>query len=104
MRTIALILSLLILFSSMQPCSDGNNEHEHQDEISTNHNHQNDSDDTCAFNCVCNCCGISIISQSIQAFDFKLKLIVLNTNSSTYKSVYRFDFNSDIWQPPKLIC
>ena len=42
MRAIALILSLLILFSSMQPCSDGNNEHEHQDEISANHNHQND--------------------------------------------------------------
>ncbi len=104
MKAVTFILSLIILFLSLQPCSDGNNtEDQHQDEISTSHNHQNDSDDTCPVTCMCNCCGMSIVYQPLAPF-----IIIPNTEISTtvfalYQSNYRFDFQSNIWQPPQLI-
>jgi len=88
----------------MKPCSDGNNfEDQHQDEISAEHNHQNDSDDTCAMNCACTCCGIAITYQPIQTFELDLNTQIITEIISIYNSIYRFDFHSNIWQPPQLI-
>jgi len=104
MKFITIILSLLILGLSIKPCSDGNNtEDQHQAEITAEHNHQNDSDDTCPITCICDCCGIAITYQPIPIFE----LVVINQISteivSIYHSQYRFNFHSNIWQPPQLI-
>lgn len=104
MKGIAIILSIFILFLSLKPCSDGNNaEDKNTDEISLNHNHKNDSDDSCPITCSCNCCGMSITYQPIEQFIIKINLKISTYTSSEYQSNYRFDFLSNIWQPPQLI-
>jgi hypothetical protein len=104
MKFITIILSLLILVLSIKPCSDGNNtEDQQQDEISDNHNHQNDSDDTCPITCICNCCGITITYQPILKFDLDLNNQISTEILSVYQSIYRFNFHSNIWQPPQFI-
>ena len=104
MKGITIILSLIILVLSIKPCSDGNNaEDQHQDEISTIHNHQNDSDDSCPITCICNCCGIAITYQPIQTFNLGLNKQISTEIVSVYQSIYRYNFHSNIWQPPQLI-
>ena len=104
MKFITIILSLLILVLSITPCSDGNNsEDQHQDEISANHNHQNDSDDSCPITCACNCCGMTITYQPLQAYTLGLNNQISTEIISDYQSIYRFNFHSNIWQPPQLI-
>jgi hypothetical protein len=104
MKGVTIILSILILFLSLKPCSDGNNsEDEHTDEVSVNHNHQEDSDDSCAITCICSCCGMSITYQPILTQDLSLHSTISTLLSSTYQSNYRFDFHANIWQPPQLI-
>ncbi|WP_092852086.1 DUF6660 family protein [Algibacter pectinivorans] len=104
MKYFTIILSLLILVLSITPCSDGNNsEDHHKDEISANHNHQEDSDDSCPITCICNCCGMTITYEPFQTIDLKLNIKISTIDFSTYQSNYRFDFNSNIWQPPQLI-
>lgn len=99
-----IILSLLILLLSAKPCSDGKNlEDQHQDEISMNHNHQEDSDDSCPLTCICNCCGMSITYKSLATFELLTFNRISTKLVSTYQSNYRFDFQSNIWQPPKVI-
>ena len=103
MKLTTIILSFLILVLSIKPCSDGNNaEDQHQDEISAEHNHQNDSDDSCPITCICNCCGISITYEPLATFEL-LNFHKISTQLiATYQSNYRFDFHSNIWQPPQV--
>jgi|TARA_B110000093_G_scaffold169938_1_gene198383 hypothetical protein len=104
MKFITIILSLIILVLSIKPCSDGNNAEDlHKDEISAEHNHQNDSDDTCPITCICNCCGIAITYQPIQTFELGINNPISTEIISVYQSIYRFDYHSNIWQPPQLI-
>ena len=104
MKGITIILSLILLFLSIKPCSDRNNtEDKHQDKISINHNHQNDSDDSCPFTCICSCCGMSITSAPIISFNFGVMPEISTAVFSSYQSIYRFDLDSKIWQPPQLI-
>ncbi len=89
---------------SAKPCSDGQNiEDKHQDEISVNHNHQEDSDDSCPVTCICNCCGMTITYVPIKTFDLKLNIEISTELISTYQSIYRYNFLSNIWQPPQVI-
>ncbi|TCK69439.1 hypothetical protein DFQ05_0960 [Winogradskyella wandonensis] len=89
---------------SAKPCSDGQNiEDQHQDAISVNHNHQEDSDDTCSVTCICNCCGMSITYEPIKTFNLKLNIEISSELISTYQPIYRFNFLSNIWQPPQVI-
>ena len=104
MKFITIILSLIILLLSAKPCSDGQNiEDQHQDEISVNHNHQEDSDDSCPVTCICNCCGMSITYEPIKSFDLKLNIEISSELISIYQPIYRFNFLSNIWQPPQVI-
>ena len=104
MKFVTIILSLIILLLSAKPCSDGQNiEDQHQDEISVNHNHQEDSDDSCPVTCICNCCGMSITYEPIKTFDLKLNIEISTELISTYQPIYRFNFLSNIWQPPQVI-
>lgn len=104
MKFMTIILSLIILFLSTIPCSDGQNfEDQEHKEMSVDHNHQEDSDDTCPITCICNCCGISITYEPMATFEL-LHLHKISTQLiSTYQSNYRFDFHSNIWQPPQVI-
>lgn len=103
MKNIAVILSILFLVLSVKPCSDGNNAEDlHQDEISANHNHQEDSDDSCPITCVCNCCGMAIAYVPVKTFNLNLNEKISTEFFSNYQSNYRFDFLSNIWQPPQL--
>ncbi|ULC57996.1 hypothetical protein MBM09_08690 [Flaviramulus sp. BrNp1-15] len=104
MKFVTIILSLIILLLSAKPCSDGQNiEDQHQDEISVNHNHQEDSDDSCPVTCICNCCGMSITYEPIKTFNLKLNIEISSELISTYQPIYRFNFLSNIWQPPQVI-
>ena len=104
MKFITIILSLLILVLSIKPCSDENNAEDlHQDGISAEHNHQNDGDDACPITCVCNCCGMAITYLLIKTFNLKFNEKISTKVFSNYQSNYRFDFLSNIWQPPQLI-
>lgn len=104
MKGITIILSLILLGLSITPCSDGYNaEDQSQGDLSANHSHKNDSDDSCPVTCVCNCCGMTITYQPIEIFRLKPRIIIATTTISIYKSNYRFDFHSTIWQPPQLI-
>ncbi|WP_344730117.1 DUF6660 family protein [Corallibacter vietnamensis] len=104
MKFVTIILSLIILLLSAKPCSDGQNiEDQHQDEISVNHNHQEDSDDSCPVTCICNCCGMSITYEPIKTFNLKLNIEISTELISTYQPIYRFNFLSNIWQPPQVI-
>jgi hypothetical protein len=104
MKGITIIVSLIILVLSIKPCSDGNNaEDQHQDEISIDHNHQDDSDDSCPITCLCNCCGMTITYQPVIIFNLDFIPKISTTVFSTYQSIYRFDYQSNIWQPPQLI-
>ena len=86
------------------PCSDGQNmEDQHQDEISVNHNHQEDSDDSCPVTCVCNCCGMAITYETIKAYNLIEYHKISTELISTYQPIYRFNFLSNIWQPPRVI-
>ena len=104
MKAITILLSILILSLSLKPCSDGNNsEEKHTDEISLNHNHQEDSDDSCPSNCICTCCGMSLTYEGIASFDITTYSDISTLIFSNYKFNYRFDFLSNIWNPPQLI-
>ncbi|WP_371873522.1 DUF6660 family protein [Seonamhaeicola sp. ML3] len=104
MRFITIILSLTMLFLSIQPCSDGQNlEDHHQGEISVNHNHQEDSDDSCPVTCICNCCGIAITYEPLDSYDFILQLMISTELISSYQFHYRLDVHPKIWQPPQVI-
>ena len=104
MKFVTIILSLIILLLSTKPCSDGQNiEDQHQDDISVNHNHQEDSDDSCPVTCICNCCGMAITYEPIKTFDLKLNIEISTELISTYQPIYRFNFLSNIWQPPQVI-
>lgn len=104
MKNIALLLSLLFLYLSVIPCSDGTNSEDlHQSEIDINHNHQEDSDDSCPITCLCNCCGISITCVPIAKYELRFNSQISTNLISTYQSIYRFDFLFKIWQPPQVI-
>lgn len=104
MKFVTIILSLIILLLSANPCSDGQNiEDQHQDEISVNHNHQEDSDDSCPVTCICNCCGMTITYEPIKTFDLKLNIEISTELISTYQPIYGFNFLSNIWHPPQVI-
>ena len=93
-----------MLSLSLKPCSDGNNvEDMLSDDLSINHNHQEDSDDSCPVTCFCNCCGMSLTYESIKTFSVNVQIEISTTTCTRYQANYRFNFLSNIWQPPQLI-
>ena len=103
MKFLAFILAITFLALSAMPCSDGQNiENQKHEDISAEHNHQEDSDDSCPATCICNCCGMSITYEPLATFEL-LNFNKISTRLlSTYQSGYRFDFHSNIWQPPQV--
>ncbi|NNL15901.1 MAG: hypothetical protein HKO81_04585 [Flavobacteriaceae bacterium] len=103
MKFLSSILALTILALTTMSCSDGRNfEDQQHEEISAQHNHQDDSDDSCPMTCICNCCGISITYEPLETFELLKFNEIPSQLISTYQSNYRFDFHSNIWQPPQV--
>ncbi|MEX0314953.1 MAG: DUF6660 family protein [Allomuricauda sp.] len=104
MKNIAVILSLFFVFLSVKPCSDGTNSEDlHRSEINSNHNHQEDSDDSCPVTCACDCCGMSIPYEPLKVYGLTNCKSISTESISTYQPIYRFNFLSNIWQPPQVI-
>ena len=104
MKGTVAILSFLMLFLSLKPCSDRvSPEGKYIDEINVNHNHQKDNDDSCPVTCICNCCEISITYELINPPNLKMNLDISALVLSEYQSNYKFDSLTNIWQPPQLI-
>ena len=103
MKFLCYILAITIFSLSATPCSDGQNiEDQHQEELSIDHNHQEDSGDSCPVTCICNCCGMSITYEPLTTFDLIDYYKISTKIFSSYQSIYRFDFHSNIWQPPQV--
>jgi len=104
MKFLSIILAFTMLTLTAKPCSDGQNfDDQQQQELSIDHNHQEDNDDSCPITCICNCCGMSITYESLATFELLTFNRISTKLVSTYQSNYRFDFQSNIWQPPKVI-
>lgn len=86
------------------PCSDGQNAEDlQQEELTVDHNHQEDDNDSCPITCICNCCGMTIAYESLATFEFNFYYNISTQLIVTYQAIYRFDFHSNIWQPPQII-
>ena len=105
MKNLSFILGILILALALKPCADvfcvdtdvcveDSCESHHEDE---------QQDDSCAMLCVCNCCGALVLHQELPVFTIHSKLKIATKINSQYKSHYRFDITSAIWQPPKYV-
>ena len=104
MKFVTIILSLIILLLSAKPCSDGQNIEDQQEyNTGVEHNHQQDTDDSCPVTCICQCCGISITYEPLATFILIDYNNISTELASTYMAIYRFDFLSNIWQPPQVI-
>ncbi len=100
MKGIAFILSLIILFISVSPCSDEkpHEENAHQ-EVSSSHNHE----DHCLSICVCTCCGKNITLENNASYELTAHEKISTHLILTYQSNYRFDFGAKLWHPPRII-
>ncbi|VXB83261.1 conserved hypothetical protein [Maribacter litoralis] len=102
MKSLSFILAVLMLTLTAKPCSDGQNfEDQQQEELSLDHNHQDDNDDSCPITCICSCCGMSIAYEPLTPFEFTFHSSISTLLTTNYQSIYRFDFHSNIWQPPQ---
>ncbi len=105
MKLLSTILALIIFALSAKPCSDGQHfEDSNHEESSIGHNHEEEhNDDSCSITCICNCCGMSITYEPLATFELIFYTKISTHLISTYEPIYRFDFHSNIWQPPKII-
>ncbi|WP_036154677.1 MULTISPECIES: DUF6660 family protein [Flavobacteriaceae] len=104
MKFISFILAVTMFTLTAKPCSDGQNfEDQQQQELSIDHNHQEDNDDSCPITCICNCCGMSIAYEPLATFELNFYTSISTQSIAIYQSIYRFDFHSNIWQPPQVI-
>jgi hypothetical protein len=101
MRTVASILSFLILSLSIIPCSDAETcEEEKAGGVETSHDHSEDEDDNCSPFCVCGCCGNTYVVQEV-THGFSHIATAFHSSVFSYSFLYSFDYLDAIWQPPK---
>ena len=104
MRGTTILLSILMLLLMLKPCPDGyNNDHQEGIAIELDHDHSSDTDDDCPTTCVCSCCGTTFTFDLLNTNIAHTKDIISTEVFSEYSSNYRFDFLSNIWQPPRFI-
>ncbi len=105
MRFLSTILAFIIFALTAKPCSDGQNLEDLHDRVSDiEHNHREDSDDSCPITCICNCCGMSITCTPLVSFELTIVYTKITKDIvNTYQTIYNFNFQSNIWQPPKVI-
>ncbi len=98
MKLTSVILSIILIFTSLVPCTDDANcvDSKHAE---TEQNHKKD---VCSPFCICACCGCfgflhQITCPKIPKFELKIS----KSNFPEIKSIFPVQLFS-IWQPPKI--
>lgn len=110
MKWLNIILSIYLIILSCMPCTDdvvnvdvSNSSHSELTLNHENHSHD-DKEDTCPPFCICNCCGIQVMTYSaIVTFDFPFTFKKIQPKHTFYKSTLSSSFFGRIWQPPQLV-
>ena len=106
MKIINLLLSIYLVALSCLPCADSevvssaasSEVATHQEE----HSHDKDTD-LCSPFCVCNCCGVHVLSYAPQLlFEPAPLAVLLSQKEVFYISPTFSSFYGTIWQPPQL--
>ncbi|MBC7390494.1 MAG: hypothetical protein H7329_14865 [Opitutaceae bacterium] len=103
MRLAAIILSFIIVFLSVMPCTDRIT-CEQESESIAHHDHSDDQTDTCSPFCICACCGSISLEMPFIENPFRLErqeMMVSKQdvpNNPNFTSSHFFS----IWQPPKI--
>lgn len=66
------------------------------------HNHSHETKDNCSPFCTCQCCGISIISITTNNIFEEINNVSSNTIILKYTSLYKFNYQKGVWNPPIL--
>lgn len=108
MKWLNLILSIYLIALSCLPCADlevNSAAHSSSEFLADHEGHSHDkSKDLCSPFCICNCCGVQILSYAPTiSYDFPLISTVIKTQKPFYKSVFYSDFYGSIWQPPQIV-
>ena len=89
------------------PCTDiavTINQDLNKTENSHDHASHSDEADSCSPFCICNCCGVHIMSlKTVALFESLQMLAFSKTPISTYRAEFFSIFSNSIWQPPQLI-
>lgn len=100
LKTIATILSVLILIMAMTPCSDGSTCELESIETTTGHDHSQDEDDHCTPFCVCVCCGTTFVISKPVVCNKPFLIIAKKLDYRYRKPHYKFNFFISVWRPP----
>ena len=94
-----------MLLLAVKPCSDGiNSEHLDGISIELEHDHSTDSDDNCPTTCVCKCCGATITFVPAKRIVVPTDPLISTVVFCNYPVNYLFEYQSNIWQPPRMTC
>ncbi|KUJ59545.1 hypothetical protein AR687_22645 [Flavobacteriaceae bacterium CRH] len=65
--------------------------------------HSHGQSDLCSPFCICNCCGVQVLSYaSAITFDFPVLVKTIKCALPSYTSVFASNFCGSIWQPPQI--
>ncbi len=102
----SIILSLLLMVLSCLPCADAANS-EHSQTTTEKHTHDSGDkhNDLCSPFCICNCCGVQILSFTpVLSFVIGPVPTVFSPKPAIgYKSHLASMFSGSIWQPPQIV-
>ncbi|MCW2119519.1 hypothetical protein [Flavobacterium sp. 7A] len=102
MKIVSLLLAFFILALSSHGCCDDDNCDTKKTKSNTEKQHKDNSDNSCSpfFNCG-SCIGFTFPNPTFYNLEQHFTLIETNLDS-TFIPQLRSQFNSAIWQPPKL--
>lgn len=112
-KYLAIILSILVTMSIIQPCSDSlgcgsevsvvencdSHDHCHQQDSKRSHDHQGNADDCSPF-CICACCHAPVLL-SVTIFP-SAPIALLATDVPIHVDDHTLEFIPSIWQPPRV--
>ena len=108
-KILTTIFAFYFVLLAAMPCADrasANNEHIIAIEtIDAHHTHESHTHelDLCSPFCVCNCCGVHIMSlKTVVLYESQPMVAFSTTSISTYKAEFFSKFSNSIWQPPQL--
>lgn len=103
----SILLSFILMVLSCLPCADAANDTARSQTTTENHKHEpNDHhNDLCSPFCICNCCGVQILSFTpVLSFVIELIPAVFSPKPEIgYKSHLASMFSGSIWQPPQIV-
>ncbi len=103
MRFFAIILSILLFYLTIMPCSDALTcEEEKRVELSQNHDHSKDKNDFCTPLCICQCCSTSMVYPDLE-LNQNEKLNTIFSYHALFTFNYSHKYHKRVWHPPNFI-